>query len=97
MKGVHKLTKPINFEGREITEISYDLGKLRARDQIQAIRTCGISKPGEMNLIPLMSNEVQAHLFAAASDQPVELILELHLPDFNEICALTLAFTTGQA
>lgn len=90
-QGTYKLIRPINFEGKDVTEFAYDLWEIDGNAQIRAERAVGLAT-GDAKANLYASPEYLSELFAAAANKPVELIRSLKGPDFAAVTNMVTAF-----
>lgn len=96
MAQVYKLKKPVNFEGKEYTELTLDFDSLTGRDLINAERQYVRSAQGnELANLKEIMKEMQVYIAAFAAKCPPELILSLGLKDVAEITRLVQVFILG--
>jgi hypothetical protein len=89
-KGHLQLSKPILFEGTEVTYLDYDFTELTARDIMNVRKEAALAgaDPGQM----LTDDMFQAMLFCRSASQPGILALELGAQDFTAACSVALLF-----
>jgi hypothetical protein len=87
---VHKLRRPVEFEGKTYEELKFDLETLTGRDFREAKRL--VSKPGEVVGVLTMDAEVAAYLVAKAAKVPVELFDYIPAPDYAYLTQTSINF-----
>lgn len=83
----HILAKPIDYDGRRITEIAMDLEGLSVNDLERAEREArAMRSKKESSLMPDFDKKYQACVAAISAGLPVDLIRSLGAKDYTQIC-----------
>ena len=87
------LSKPIKYDGKDITEIIMDLDGLSAIDLERCEKEARrlLQKKEPMN-VPETNKKYQACVAAKAADVPVDLIRSLGGKDYTQVCLLVMNF-----
>ena len=85
-----KLRKSFKFDGKELTEIEYDLEDVTPRDMKRILNT--FSKKKIAIAVPELDMRYQQEYFACASGIPSTELDNLSSRDFNAVCGLVRDF-----
>ena len=90
---IYVLTKPIEYDGKKITEIQMDLEGLSALDLERAEREARrlLQKKESMN-VPETNKKYHACVAAKASGLTVDTIRSLGGKDYTQVCLLVMNF-----
>ena len=89
----HILAKPIDYDGKRITEIIMDLEDLSVNDLERAEREAkNLRGKKESALMPEFDKKYQACVAAKAAGVPVDLIRSLGGKDYTQVCMLVQNF-----
>ena len=89
----HILAKPIDYDGRRITEIAMDLDGLSVTDLERAEREAkAMRTKRESSLMPEFDKKYQACVAATAAGVSVDLIRSLGGKDYTQVCMLVQNF-----
>ena len=89
----YTLTKPIDYDGKKVTEIVMDLDGLSALDLERAESEARrfLKKKEAMN-VPETNKKYQSCVAAKAANVPVDLIRSLSGKDYTQICLIVMNF-----
>ena len=79
---MNKLTlkKPVTWEGKEYTELPYDMDKLTGEDIMAAENK--IAADGVLSPVPMITAQYQAAVFAIAAGVDYDMLRKLCASDF---------------
>lgn len=93
---VNKLRKPVKYNGKEYTTLTFDFDKLTGADSIAIMNEIAMRR-GRVVVEPNYDSDYRSAMAARACTEPigVDIFDGMSLPDFNRIIGKARSFMTS--
>ena len=93
---VYKLRKPVKYNGKEYTTLTFDFDKLTGADSIAIMNEIAMRR-GRVVVEPTYDSDYRSAMAARSCTEPigVDIFDVMSLPDFNRIIGKARSFMTS--